>query len=63
MRSLGIEKDEGAAIVATQHLTKVIHVDVEALEELPLPLDYIDCLIFGDVLDHLLEPVHPNQAI
>ncbi|MCC6685431.1 MAG: glycosyltransferase [Fimbriimonadaceae bacterium] len=52
----GIELDESAATVAKKKLTHVIKGDVEALDYSLLPRDYFDCLIFGDTLEHLVDP-------
>ncbi|MGE4480320.1 methyltransferase domain-containing protein [Acidocella sp.] len=55
-RVLGIERDEAAAAQARQRLTEVFTGDVE---ETPMPFeapDGIDCIIYGDVLEHLVDP-------
>ena len=55
-RVLGIELDEDAAAKAREHITEVACCDVE---ETPMPFavpDGIDCIIYGDVLEHLVDP-------
>ena len=55
-RLLGIEKDPAAAELAAQRLDAVAAVDVEQ-DPLPFELDRpIDCIIYGDVLEHLRDP-------
>ncbi|HEY1856739.1 class I SAM-dependent methyltransferase [Acidocella sp.] len=53
---LGIERNEAAAAIARQRLRDVYCGDVEAT---PMPFDLpggIDCIIYGDVLEHLVDP-------
>ena len=55
-RLLGIELDPAAATIAAQRLDDVAAVDVEAS---PMPFALpggIDCIVYGDVLEHLREP-------
>ena len=55
-RLLGIDKDPAVAAVAIERLDELATVDVEAD---PLPFDVsegIDCLVYGDVLEHLCDP-------
>lgn len=55
-RLLGIDQDPAAAEIARQRLDEVAVVDVED-EPLPFTLDRpIDCIIYGDVLEHLRDP-------
>jgi 2-polyprenyl-3-methyl-5-hydroxy-6-metoxy-1,4-benzoquinol methylase len=50
----GVEPNEAAAKVATQKLDKVIcNVFSSKLE---FPKKYFDCIIFNDVLEHLVDP-------
>lgn len=51
----GIELDIYAADKAKKVLNKVIVGDTEAIE-LPFPKEYFDCIIYGDVLEHLIDP-------
>ncbi len=55
-RVLGIEMDEAAAAHARQRLSEVFVGDVE---KTPMPFevpDGIDCIVYGDVLEHLTDP-------
>lgn len=55
-RLLGIDNNPEAASLAAQRLDEVAMVDVE---EQPLPFDLpdgIDCLVYGDVIEHLGDP-------
>jgi SAM-dependent methyltransferase len=53
---LGIDKDPAAAEIAAQRLDEVAVVDVEN-DPLPFALDRpIDCLVYGDILEHLSDP-------
>lgn len=52
----GIELDPRRAALARRHLDRVANVDVELL---PLPFAGVrdfDCIIYGDVLEHLRDP-------
>lgn len=55
---IGIELFEQAAELARQHLDRVLCADVEklSLSEALLPGEQLDCLIYGDVLEHLRDP-------
>lgn len=53
---LGIETDPATAAIAATRLDRVACVD---LERKPLPFDLpggVDCLIYGDILEHLRDP-------
>ncbi len=55
-RLLGIDRSEAAAAIARQRLDEVAVVDVEE-HPLPFVLDRpIDCILYGDVLEHLRDP-------
>ncbi len=55
-RVLGLEMDPGAAAIAAQRLDDVAVGDLEA-GPLPFaPPGGIDCIIYGDVLEHLKDP-------
>ena len=55
-RLLGIDLDPLAAEIAARRLDHVAVVDVET-DPLPFELDRpIDCIIYGDVLEHLRDP-------
>jgi SAM-dependent methyltransferase len=52
----GIDLDPAAAKLAAARLSRVFVGDVEAL---PMPFnapDGVDCLVYGDVLEHLVDP-------
>lgn len=56
VRLLGIEKDIGAAEEAARHLDDVVAADVEE-ETLPFEVGAgLDCIVYGDVLEHLRDP-------
>jgi 2-polyprenyl-3-methyl-5-hydroxy-6-metoxy-1,4-benzoquinol methylase len=51
----GIEINSEAAQIAQATLDKVISKDInDALNE--LPANYFDCIVFNDVLEHLIDP-------
>lgn len=52
---VGIELNPSAAQCAGKKLDKVIIGDVEGLQ-IPYKADYFDCIIFGDILEHLRDP-------
>ena len=53
---LGIESDPVAAEVATRRLDQVAVVDVEQ-DPMPFALDrQIDCIVYGDTIEHLRDP-------
>jgi len=54
---VGIEIDEESAKVTKQYCENVIVGDVEKLSELSYPEKYFDALLFGDVLEHLKDPL------
>jgi SAM-dependent methyltransferase len=55
-RLLGIEQDPAAAALAAQRLDQVAVVDVEQ-EPMPFTLDRpVDCIVYGDVIEHLRDP-------
>ena len=56
VRMLGIDSDEEAVTHAAQRLTEAVCSDVEIQ---PMPFNVpegIDCIVYGDVLEHLREP-------
>ncbi|HUB10704.1 MAG TPA: methyltransferase domain-containing protein [Acetobacteraceae bacterium] len=55
-RLLGIDKDPDLAALAAERLDELATVDVE---DDPLPFDLsegIDCIVYGDILEHLRDP-------
>ena len=56
VRMLGIDNDEEAVAHAAQRLTEAVCGDVE-VEPMPFNVpEGIDCIVYGDVLEHLREP-------
>ena len=51
----GIEIVERAHAIARQHLDSTLCGSIEQLE-LPWSDSYFDCVVFGDVLEHLIDP-------
>ncbi len=51
----GVETVDHAATEAARRLDHVIRADIER-EELKLPTNYFDCIVFNDVLEHLTYP-------
>ena len=58
----GIEINAEAASAAARKLDKVIVSDVESAIE-TLPDNYFDCIIFNDVLEHLVDPYSVLHAV
>jgi len=52
---VGIEKNIDAAKEAEKNLSKIIIGDIENII-LPFEKGYFDCLIFGDILEHTIDP-------
>ncbi len=53
---LGIDRDPDAVAIAATRLDQVAVADVET-DPLPFPLTHgIDCIVYGDVLEHLAAP-------
>ncbi|NUM53202.1 MAG: glycosyltransferase [Candidatus Hydrogenedentes bacterium] len=58
----GIEIVERAYTFAKQNLDHAILGSIEQLE-LPWDDEYFDCVVFGDVLEHLIEPVNALKKV
>ena len=53
---IGVERDPHAAAIARQRLDAVLEVDLEV--DLPvIDPGSVDCVVFGDVLEHLRDPL------
>lgn len=52
---IGLEKDKDSCTKAEERLSKVFLADIEKFD-LPYPKEYFDCIIYADVLEHLLDP-------
>jgi SAM-dependent methyltransferase len=51
----GIEREPAVAAQAAAHLDQVFTLDLEQ-EDPPLPPGSLDCILYGDVLEHLVDP-------
>ena len=54
---IGLEYVPEIAAIAAQHLDKVINIDIEK-EKVPIEKNTFDCILYGDILEHLIEPLH-----
>lgn len=52
---IGVDRDPAAAAAAATRLDRAFAVDVER-EAIPLPAGSVDCVLFGDLLEHLVDP-------
>lgn len=62
---VGIELDPRYAAVAQNRIARVVEADLEELSQLPslkAMLGEFDCLLAGDVLEHLRDPLSVLQA-
>jgi len=53
---IGIENSEGLHKEASEKLKQVFLADIEKFQ-MPFSKGYFDCIIYGDVLEHLIEPL------
>ncbi|MBF0444141.1 MAG: class I SAM-dependent methyltransferase [Magnetococcales bacterium] len=51
----GIEYNKEAALLAGKNLDQIIQGDVEELE-LPFAQGFFDCIVYADILEHLVDP-------
>ncbi len=58
VRYLGVEMNPEAAAMAEEHINHVVVGDIAAVDpsELGLGEGSVDCLVFGDVLEHMVDP-------
>jgi 2-polyprenyl-3-methyl-5-hydroxy-6-metoxy-1,4-benzoquinol methylase len=54
-RVVGIELNPAAAKLASERLDEILVCDIET-EELPYADGSFDCLVYGDILEHLIDP-------
>lgn len=52
----GIESDSGLAGQAQLKCDKVIKASVSEIKELPFAKGFFDCIIFADILEHIVNP-------
>lgn len=57
IEAVGVEKDEKLCSLAKEKLDAVILGDIENLE-LNYPEGYFDCIMYADILEHLIEPLN-----
>jgi 2-polyprenyl-3-methyl-5-hydroxy-6-metoxy-1,4-benzoquinol methylase len=55
MRVFGIEREHEIAVRASRRLDQVFTIDIQ-VEDPPLEAASLDCILFGDVLEHLINP-------
>lgn len=53
---IGIENTEGLCKEASEKLNQAFLADIEKFQ-LPFSKGYFDCIIYGDVIEHLIEPL------
>lgn len=55
---IGLEIDGEAAAVAATRLDRVVHGNAETtpVADLPLPEHGVDCIVYGDTLEHMVDP-------
>ena len=62
---IGIEIMPGPAAHASSYLDYVLEADINdtAKNKLPEGISKVDCLVFGDVLEHLIDPAETIRAL
>jgi 2-polyprenyl-3-methyl-5-hydroxy-6-metoxy-1,4-benzoquinol methylase len=53
---IGIEEHAGAAALARERLDRVLELDLDRVDALPLEEGSFDCVVCADVLEHLRDP-------
>ena len=53
---MGIESNQELAKRARARCDKVLGEDISKLEKLPVEKNFFDCIIFADILEHLVDP-------
>ena len=56
VKYFGVEINSEAAALAVNKLDKVINIDIEKEITLPEDINKIDCIIYGDIINHLRDP-------
>lgn len=59
---VGVEIDPEAARIAEDHLDQVYCANIET-DELPMDKESFDCIVFGDVLEHLYHPLRALEKL
>ena len=59
----GLELFPDAAADARRRLDSVVVGDLDRLEELPFADGFFDCMLFGDVLEHLCDPARALRML
>jgi len=54
---IGVEGDERLCFLAGQKLDRIVPGDIEMLT-LPFTKGYFDCILYADVLEHLIDPLN-----
>lgn len=57
---VGIETNQQLAKMAESRCDRVLKEDVSELDKLPVEKNYFDCIIFADILEHL---VYPDEVL
>lgn len=62
---IGVELDKTAAAIATKNIDKVLTTDIGNIDPTKdiSPPKSVDCLVFGDVLEHLTDPEHTLRSL
>lgn len=53
---VGIERDSDLASKAQARCDKLVKADISQLKELPFSQNYFDCIVFADILEHIVNP-------
>ena len=53
---VGVEYDSNLVLKAQGCCDKLVKADISQLKELPFAQNYFDCIIFADILEHIVNP-------